>query len=168
VSSTGAQVSARAARDASPPAHTLHPGDVVVADSGQRLQTLLGSCVAVVMTDPRRTIGAMCHIVHSKAPAGGAPATGAYADTALRLMYEGLRDRGITPELCQAWVFGGGNLFPKLVRQRHVGNDNADWVVGALARDGVRMLDCQLGGAVYRRLAWTVGAGAPEIQAVEV
>lgn len=168
MTSSASEVSARAARGTSPQAHTLHPGDVVVADSGQRLQTLLGSCVAVVMTDPRRSIGAMCHIVHSKAPAGGAPATGAYADTALRLMYDGLRGRGITPELCQAWVFGGGNLFPALVRQRHVGDDNADWVVDALARDGVRVLDCQLGGAVYRRLAWTVGAGAPEIQAVGV
>jgi chemotaxis protein CheD len=31
---------------------TLHPGDVVLGLRGDRLQTLLGSCVAVVLTDP--------------------------------------------------------------------------------------------------------------------
>ena len=40
------------------PLHTLHPGDVVCAERGDRMETLLGSCVAVVLTDPRRTVGA--------------------------------------------------------------------------------------------------------------
>ena len=37
----------------------LNPGDVAVGQRGDRLETLLGSCVAIVLTDPRRTIGAM-------------------------------------------------------------------------------------------------------------
>ena len=45
--------------------HVLHPGDVACGERGERFETLLGSCVAIVLTDPRRTIGAMCHIVHA-------------------------------------------------------------------------------------------------------
>jgi chemotaxis protein CheD len=45
--------------------YTLHPGDVACGERGDRLETLLGSCVAIILTDPRRTIGAMCHIVHA-------------------------------------------------------------------------------------------------------
>jgi chemotaxis protein CheD len=153
---------------ATPRLHTLHPGDVAVASCGDRLETLLGSCVAVIMTDPRRTVGAMCHIVHSKPPVAGIPATGAHADTALRLMYEGLRRRGIAPAQCEAWVVGGGNMFPAQFGQRHVGDDNAEWAVDTLAREGVLVLDHCLGGTVYRRLSWTVGAGSPEVVAVEV
>jgi len=148
---------------------TLHPGDVACVDRGERLETLLGSCVAIVLTDPRRTVGAMCHIVHCR-PAldEGACKSGAYADTALRSMYTLLRARGINPALCEAYVFGGGNMFPGLITNTHVGDSNARWALDALAADGVRVLFHDLGGSSYRRLAWTVGPTAPEVTAVAV
>jgi chemotaxis protein CheD len=151
-----------------PTVHTLHPGDVVVALRDDRMETLLGSCVAIVLTDPRRTIGAMCHIVHSRSPVAGARDSGAYAATALRTMYDGLRGHGITASLCEAWVFGGGNMFPATFAQRHVGEDNSSWALDALRRDGVRVLAHDVGGTVYRRLAWTVGASLPQVVATPV
>ena len=146
----------------------LHPGDVACADSGDRLETLLGSCVAIVMTDPRRTIGAMCHIVHASLPVTGMPHTTAYADKALDTMYAQLRARGINPLLCEAWVYGGGNMFPDQFTTSHVGDQNANWALDALAHDGVRVLFHDLGGSAYRRLGWTVGPDAPEVSAVPV
>jgi len=148
--------------------HTLHPGDVRVVDRGERLETLLGSCVAIVMTDPRRTVGAMCHVVHSRPAVGETPETAAWGETALRTMYAGLLARGIVPALCESWVYGGGNMFPALFVQGHVGADNAGWALRALARDGVCVLDRDTGGDVYRKLAWTVGDGAPEVVAVRI
>ena len=57
--------------------HTLHPGDLAFATRGERLDTLLGSCVAIVLTDPRRTVGVMCHIVHARsAPRAAAQSAG--------------------------------------------------------------------------------------------
>ena len=46
----------------------LMPGDVALGRKGDRLKTLLGSCISVILTDPRRTVGAMCHIVHVGKP----------------------------------------------------------------------------------------------------
>ncbi|MDE2145812.1 MAG: chemotaxis protein CheD [Burkholderiales bacterium] len=152
--------------------HTLHPGDVACADRGERLETLLGSCVAIVLTDPRRTVGVMCHVVHSR-PSNSPPPPerrpeAADGEAALRAMYARLRARAIVPALCQAWLYGGGNMFPALVTERHVGDDNAAWALAALARDGVRVLGQDLGGPHYRRLAWTVGPWAPEVTVVAV
>ena len=65
---------------------TLHPGDVALGQHGDALETLLGSCVAIVITDPRRTVGAMCHIVHSRPAPRNALATGAYGRVALDTM----------------------------------------------------------------------------------
>lgn len=146
----------------------LHPGDVALAERGERLETLLGSCVAIVLTDPRRTVGVMCHIVHSKPPSSGAPPSTAYADAALDRMHALLRARGIEPRLCEAYVYGGGNMFPTLFEQGHVGDDNARWALDALAHDGVRVLFHDLGGNAYRRLAWTVGPDLPQVVAVPV
>jgi chemotaxis protein CheD len=144
----------------------LLPGDVACEPRGMRLETLLGSCVAIVLTDPRRTVGAMCHIVHRRPPEACDGNPGASADGALALLYARIRDHGLNPLMCEAWVYGGGNMFPMLVNGPHVGELNGEWVLDRLARDGVRIIGTDLGGATYRRLAWTIGHGLPEVQAV--
>jgi chemotaxis protein CheD len=159
----------RPMQNAPPPGvRTLHPGDVACAERGETMETLLGSCVAVILTDPRRTVGAMCHIVHSKPPVSASTRSTAYGDMALMAMEELLLERGITPRLCHAYVYGGGNMFPSLVTQSHVGDANVQWTLNALHERGIRVLEHELGGRVYRRLRWTVGAHAPEVTSMPV
>ncbi|MBC7381054.1 MAG: chemotaxis protein CheD [Burkholderiaceae bacterium] len=146
----------------------LHPGDVACGNVGEQFETLLGSCVSVILTDPRRTIGAMCHIVHSRPALPGTRTSGAYGDEALRMMYAQLQGRGIAPGQCEAYVYGGGNMFPEMFSQKHVGQANSDWVLDALANDGIAVIREDVGGALYRRLSWTVGADRPRVQSVPV
>lgn len=148
---------------------TLHPGDVRCAPRGDRLVTLLGSCVAVILTDPRRTIGSMCHIVHTPGP--DMPRSGrntAWGDLALEAMGTQLLAHGIQMRLCHAYVYGGGNMFPGLYDGGHVGAGNAHWALQALDDEGVTVLHHDLGGSAYRRLAWTVGPETPTVEAVSV
>lgn len=144
----------------------LHPGDVALGLRGDRLETLLGSCVAIVLTDPRRTVGAMCHFVYSRPTAQSTVVSTAQADRALASMAQLLQRRGIAVRLCEAYVIGGGNMFPDLVSGVCVGDDNARWALRTLAAQGVRVLSTDVGGRVYRRLGWTVGPQAPQIEAV--
>jgi chemotaxis protein CheD len=148
--------------------HTLMPGDVVCADRDERLETLLGSCVSVVLTDRRRTIGAMCHIVHAGHSSSPTANPGAFADYAVDAMYRLLRDRGFSPKLCDAYVYGGGNMFPEIVGGSHVGENNARTVLERLKLDGVRIIFVDLGGTSYRRLSWKIGPELPNVQAVAV
>jgi chemotaxis protein CheD len=148
--------------------HTLHPGDVVCAERGVRLETLLGSCVAIVLTDKRRTLGAMCHIVHCRPAKDPATDSSACAEIALGSLYARLRSHGFRPQLCEAYVYGGGNMFPKLSEKSHVGADNSQWALERLALDGVRVLHHDVGGNAYRRVAWTVGSHRPDVVAVAV
>lgn len=148
--------------------HTLHPGDVALGQRGDRLETLLGSCVAIILTDPRRTLGAMCHIVHASEGTGPQKDSTAHASNAMLAMYRQLLDRGINPRMCEAYVYGGGNMFPTVFPQAHVGETNARWVMKALADEGIPVVDHDLGGASYRRLGWTVGNNLPEVITVQV
>jgi chemotaxis protein CheD len=148
--------------------HVLHPGDVVCADRDDQLDTLLGSCVAIILTDPRRSIAAMCHLVHSSPCGVQAPDNGAYAEVALGMMFRLLRQRGINPTLCDAYVYGGGNMFPTQPAQADVGAKNAQWALCALAEAGIRVVDQQLGDNVYRRVRWAVGPEWPQVRAVQV
>jgi chemotaxis protein CheD len=156
------------ARPAPDLVRTLHPGDVACADRGEVLSTLLGSCVAVILTDPRRTVGVMCHIVHSKPPLSHEKSSTSYGAVAIEAMDRLLLARGISLRLCEAYVYGGGNMFPGLITQPHVGEANALWTLTTLREHGVRVIGQDLGGQVYRRLRWTVGADAPEVSQVPV
>lgn len=140
----------------------LHPGDVALGVRGDRLQTLLGSCVAVILTDPRRTVGVMCHIVHASPAQAMHDSPTTHADAALQAMTELLQSRGIVASMCEAYVYGGGNMFPNLVTGPGVGGKNVQWVLDALGSLGVRILKVDTGGAMYRQLRWTVGHEAPQ------
>jgi len=146
----------------------LKPGDVAVATRGERLETLLGSCVAVVLTDPRRTVGAMCHIVHASEPPRDADGDTAFARCAMERLFADLRRLGIAPELCEARVYGGGNMFPQFFSERHVGAVNTRWVLAFLGDVGMDVRAQSIGGACYRKLGWTVGPDEPECTLVDV
>lgn len=148
---------------------TLHPGDLACVLQGDRLETLLGSCVSIILTDPRRTVAAMCHVVHSRLPDSGAQDHNtAFGEVALAGMVELLQRHGITHRLCEAYVIGGGNMFPHQFSHEHVGERNARWALAALEREGVRVVLTDVGGTAYRQVRWTVGSGAPDIRAVQV
>lgn len=146
----------------------LHPGDVACGERGDRFETLLGSCVSIVLTDPRRTTGAMCHVVHAgHTPSPRAPDT-AWGEAALQRLFALLQARGIDGHQCQAWVYGGGNMFPGTFGESHVGAVNARWALQALQTRGIRVLDTDLGGSHYRKLSWSVGALPPQAVRVPV
>lgn len=146
-------------------AHILHPGDVCCVERGERLETLLGSCVAIILTDRHHTVGAMCHVVHSRPPVFAQDLSCAYGDAAIETLYALMQARGFSPQLCDAYVYGGGNMFPTLFPESHVGEANGAWALTRLARDGVRVVFHDLGGDVYRRLSWEVGPALPEVLA---
>ena len=144
----------------------LMPGDVALGQAGDQLKTLLGSCVSVILTDPRRTVGVMCHIVHVGHPNAANKNNTAFGSVAMAEMVRRLYATGFAPRSCQAYVYGGGNMFPQLFRDKHVGASNVDWVMHYLDMHGVAVNDQCLGGNGYRKVSWTVGPQDPVVETV--
>lgn len=150
-----------------PPPVELMPGDVTIGLAGDAFKTLLGSCVSVILTDPRRTVGSMCHIVHVGMPNAANRHNTAYGVAAMHDMFTRLRAKGVNPHMCVAYAYGGGNMFPQLVTKgTHVGLNNADWVLKYLDHHGIQILDQNLGGNGYRKVSWTVGPDEPIVETV--
>lgn len=148
------------------PSVELMPGDVAIANAGDQMRTLLGSCVSVLLGDARGTIGAMCHIVHVGIPNAENRHNTAYGVAAMHEMFAHLRARGVNPVMCQAYVYGGGNMFPQLFREKHVGASNIDWVLDYLDHHKIKVVDHCLGGNGYRKVSWTVGSSEPLVETV--
>jgi len=146
--------------------YELLPGDVALGYRGDTLKTLLGSCVSVILTDPRRTVGVMCHIVHVGHPNHANQHNTAFGSVAMAEMTRRLFAIGFAPRSCQAYVVGGGNMFPQLVTHHHVGANNVDWVMGYLEHHKIAVLKEDLGGTGYRKLSWEVGPQDPLVETV--
>lgn len=145
----------------------LMPGDVALGRSGDVLKTLLGSCVSVILTDPRRTVGAMCHIVHVGRPNLANQRNTAYGEVAMQDMFDRLVGIGIPATRCQAYVYGGGNMFPQMFTTTHVGANNARWVMNFLHHHGIVVVGESLEGNGYRKVSWTVGRDQPVVETVQ-
>ena len=144
----------------------LMPGDVALGLAGDQLKTLLGSCVSVILTDPRRTVAAMCHIVHVGRPNASNARNTAYGEVAMDEMFAKLLAVGLPPTRCEAYVFGGGNMFPQMYNATHVGANNVEWVLDFLHDQGIAVVDHCLGGNGYRKVSWTVGVSEPLVETV--
>lgn len=145
-----------------PVQHVLGPGDVCLAREGDSLQTLLGSCVSIILFDPARTLAVMCHIVHAGQDRSGRRDC-AHAGPAWQALCGLLRGQGLEPGFCQAFLYGGANMFPSLSSSAQVGAANIDWARQILRREGIAVLDEDVGGQSYRRLSWRVGPGLPQL-----
>ena len=144
----------------------LLPGHVALGLAGDQLKTLLGSCVSVILTDPRRTVGATCHIVHVGRPNAANLHNTAYGEVAMQDMFDRLMGVAIPPTRCHAYVYGGGNMFPQMFSTTHVGAKNAEWTLDYLHDCGITVVDHQLGGNGYRKVAWTVGRELPSVETI--
>lgn len=152
------------------PTVVIHPGDVVCADRGTHLQTLLGSCVAICMTDLAHSVGAMCHFVHSVPPRAGHRGDTRFADAALVRMFAELRCRGIDPLSCEAYFCGGGAMrLHGLEEPSSVGERNVQWARQFLRGQGILTHELSTGGgACYRKVSWRVGHGAPQVRVLPI
>jgi chemotaxis protein CheD len=146
----------------------LMPGDVCIGLAGDQFKTLLGSCVAVILTDPNRTVGAMCHIVHVRTPPPAEAQNNAFGIFAMATMFELLRRVGVVPQMCHAYVYGGGNMFPDLIRGETVGERNVEWVMAYLEAQRVVVVEHSLLGAGHRTVSWAVGLTPPKVSQVPV
>jgi chemotaxis protein CheD len=146
--------------------YDLMPGDVALGQAGDQLKTLLGSCVAVILTDPRRTVAAMCHIVHVGQPNAANQHNTAYGVAAMDDMFRRLHAVGVTPRFCEAYVFGGGNMFPNLITANPIGSNNVSWVLHQLKHHHITVVNQCLLGNGYRKVAWTVGPTEPLVEVV--
>lgn len=149
------------------PAHIieifLHPGDFYFGDKSTRIRTLLGSCVSIAIWHPGLQIGGMCHyLLPSRAGKRSDTLDGRYAEDAMALFMQEIRQSGTSPAEYEVKLFGGGNMFPK---NRHGGGCKdvpcKNVLVGRelVERYGFKIKAEDLGGVGHRRIIFDIWSG---------
>ena len=127
----------------------------ISADPGEVLTTVLGSCVAACLHDPRSGLGGMNHFLLPEGGAGRADPT-PYGLHAMELLINGLLKQGASRSRLVAKVFGGARMREGL---GDIGAANATFARRFLADEGIACVTASLGGERARRVRFWPATG---------
>ena len=146
---------------------TLHVGGVHASAEPTVLKTLLGSCVAVCMWDPRTRIGGMNHFLLPDGGEGREPdeATRFGVHAMDRLIGEMLK-LGAEPRRFVVKVFGGASVLALDGLTASVPKANVEFVRMFLARDGIALAATSVGGTEPRKVHFFTETGRALVRRV--
>lgn len=129
-------------------------GQVHLTKPPHRLQSVLGSCIGLVIYDPEIRLTGMAHVLlpdSAGKPRGALP--GKYGDHAVDCLLEGLLAHGAGRTRLRAKMAGGASMFDHALEgRRDIGASNIAAVDAALRRIGVPLIAHHVGGTLGRRI----------------
>lgn len=141
----------------------LQPGEIYLARSPTVLKTLLGSCVGVTFWSPRLGMGALCHGVLPRCPAGVRDLEGyRYVDFAICHLIRRLEGFGAVAGEIQVKVFGGADTLPAIATRSWratVGQQNCQSALEVLRSQSYAVLSSDTGGVAGRTIQFDTSTG---------
>jgi chemotaxis protein CheD len=150
----------KAARNQMKKSIGIHIGDLHASREPAIISTLLGSCVAVCLYDPKGRIGGMNHIFlpgTDDLQQFDSPAR--YGINAMELLINRMMAVGGERRRLVAKVFGGANILPVLSEEYAMGPKNVEFVLEFLRIESIRVISWDLGGYQARKVIFHTDTG---------
>lgn len=112
------------------------PGEYYVTTDDMMIMTVLGSCIAACIWDPKVRVGGMNHFM---LPEGGGDTSGRYGSYAMELLINEMIKLGARRESMQAKVFGGGQVMHSFTTM-NVGERNTAFVLDYLQTERISII----------------------------
>lgn len=140
---------------------TIGIADMKMAqNSGMLITYALGSCIGICLYDQKIKLGALVHIMLPLNMEAGRKNTMKYADTGIRETLKMMEAKGASRSRITAKIAGGAKMFEiKGGSMSNIGQRNIDSVHNILKREGVKLLQEDVGGSVARTLLFDVNTG---------
>jgi len=149
--------------------HVVQGEYAVSDDPDVMLGTILGSCVAACVCDPKAGVGGMNHFLlpgdKETATAGGGPQALRYGVQSMELLLNALYRKGARRERLEVKLFGGARVVDGL---SDIGLQNADFAERFLQAEGIHLMVGSLRGDKARRVQfWPVSGRVRQMALVE-
>ncbi|WP_106766047.1 chemotaxis protein CheD [Paenibacillus faecalis] len=146
--------------------------DLNVAGSSEILRTTgLGSCVGLTLYDPLLKIGGMAHVMlpSSSIAREGRLNLAKYADTALPVLFNKLKDKGASPDRLVAKMAGGAQMFAFAGAgdSMRIGPRNVESCKAGLEQMGIPLVAEDTGGNYGRTVELDCTTGILTIRSVQ-
>lgn len=139
-------------------ARIINPGGWAV-ESERPITTLLGSCVAVCLYDPRLRLAGMNHfLLPSRTKSAGDDDDVILAgDYSMEVLLNTMLAKGAQKQRLIAKAFGGGTIVTSILMA--IGQRNAEFAQDWLDREGIPLTARDFGGAWSRKVIFTPDGG---------
>lgn len=137
----------------------LLPGALFAKDGDYVITTVLGSCIAVCLWDPRLRRGGMNHYKLPLWNGDGLPSP-KYGNIAIAKLIEQMLDMGCNQRDLKAKVFGGGAVLQSSSGFLNVGQRNIEIAQEYLAQEKIPIVASDMGGEVSRKVIFTTQDGS--------
>lgn len=121
----------------------------------------LGSCIAVLLWDPKIKVAGLLHYMLPDSridPERAKLRPFMFGDTAIPQLFRAAYGLGAVKERLQVYVVGGAHLMDSAA-VFNIGNRNYDIVTRLFARNGIRPVKEDVGGSVSRTLSLELATG---------
>jgi len=146
---------------------TLHPGDYYVAEPGEWIGTVLGSCVSACVRDVRNGIGGMNHFMLPEDNLEGgtwgqsASAATRFGNVAMERLINEILKRGGRREQLEFKLVGGGKVLDAMT---DIGARNIAFVKEYMRTEGFRVSGEDLGGMNPRKVLFQPDSGNARVK----
>ena len=120
------------------------------------ITTILGSCVAVCLWDPKAGIGGMNHILLPEAEAAGATGVYRFGAAAMEVLINDMMKAGAQGSRLRAKMFGGAAMLGAI---SDVGARNVIFAGDFLRREGIPLDAASTGGVNARQIRYWPKSG---------
>lgn len=144
---------------------TIFIGEYYVSSKPVVISTLLGSCVAACLFDPKKKIGGMNHIqMPGSADFKNFNTAARYSINAMELIINGMMKLGADRENIIAKVFGGASVISAIPINKSVGPQIVVFVKEFLKTEKIKIVSHDLGGIVTRKVFFHTDTGEAFVQ----
>ncbi len=151
------------------PTHAIIVGEVKASADPLRVTTLVGSCIAVCLFDPKYNIGGMNHFMLPSSSTTQAQCA-TYGIHAMELLINEIMKLGGDRRRLVAKVFGGGNVLGRNEAPGSkfaIGDRNAEFAMEFLQTDGIPVVAQSVGGLTGRQIQFLTHTGQAFVRAVQ-
>jgi len=138
----------------------------VSGDPATVMTTILGSCVSVMLHDPKARIGGMNHFLLPEQPEGrDAGSSMIFGVHSMELLINAMMKQGANRKRFEAKLFGGAKIVAGLSK---IGERNAEFAHEFLRSENIPCLAESLGGTHARRIRfWPSTARVRQMKVVD-
>jgi chemotaxis protein CheD len=139
-------------------ARNINPGGWAI-ETDRPISTLLGSCVAVCLFDPKLKLGGMNHFL---LPSRGSTTNAdtdviLNGDYSMEVLVNGLLQKGAQKRRLVAKAFGGGTIVSSI--RMAIGERNAEFAHDWLEREGIPLVASDFSGPWSRKVIFVPQTG---------
>lgn len=150
-------------------------GELHCSSSPTQFWTVLGSCVSVVLHNPRKRISMVCHAQISQKDTFGkfndnqqkyvskaCDGDFRFVETAIMHMLEKFYSNGVDKNEIQAGVYGGASVIAEFSHK--IGDENVSAALKLLNQQGIRIIEKNVGGEKSRTIRHFSDTGLTQVK----